>query len=354
MSKIFLDGFFGKIFINHDYNGIHNHCQYNVTKWIESLPDDCDVVGISFYENNYDSYLPIVNQVLTKTKKLLINISEPTNEYLLDFLEKNAGPKIKIFTDIVSNTEKVYDFKTKISWFISSTNYYAEYSWAKELLFKINTPRQWEPRSKFFDCLLGTKKKHRDIIQQFYNCSEFKDKIDFTYYESDPANGVWGSYHNINENFNDHIRFDTVDISPYAIVPYYVYNNSYYSIVAETTAFNSYNQYTEKVIKPILARRPFVAFCGQHYLRNLRSLGFKTFGDVIDIDGKTVIDESYDQEPDDLTRWQMAWKQVEELCTRDPILTYAQLQSILDYNLMHFVKTNWHQEILNELLMPFD
>lgn len=352
MSKIFLDGFFSEIFKKQDHTPIPHYCQHNLTNWIEALPDDCDVVGISFWKNDYDAYIPLINHLLNKTKKLLLNISEPTNEYLLDFIEKITNPKIKIFTDIVSNTEKVYNFKTNISWFISPTNYYAEYQWAKELLYNITTPRAWESRSKIFDCLLGTKKNHRDIIHSLYNKSKFKDKIDFTYYKDNPDDGVWGPYHRANESFIDHIRFDIFNLSQFAMVPYYVYNDSYYSIVAETTAFNSFNQYTEKIAKPIIARRPFVVFCGQHYLRNLQLLGFKTFSDIVDESGNLIIDESYDNEANDKVRWIMAWNQVEKLCAIDPITTLAHFQHILEHNAMHFFNTNWNQEIINELLMP--
>jgi hypothetical protein len=361
MSKIFLEHFFSEIFVDHDHNKISNYCQYNLTNWIETLPDDCDAIGISFYTNFYASYLPIIDKLLPKTKKLLLNISEPTDPYILKFINIISNKKIKIFTDIVTNDENSDNFKTKISWFVDSRNYYAQYQWAKDLTTKIELPRSWQPRSYMFDCLLGSRKNHRDIVHNLYLKSIYKNKVYFTYYKDDPAQGSWGDYYDKKNTFNNLYRFvpdinygGVVGMSLYAIIPYYIYNDSYYSIVAETTAFNSYNQYTEKVIKPILARRPFVAFCGQYYLRNLRSLGFKTFGDVIDIDGKTVIDESYDDEPNDRVRWQMAWNQVEQLCSKDPTLVYAQLQNILDYNLHHFLETNWHQEILNELLMPFD
>lgn len=350
MSKIYLERFFSAIFHKHPHTQIANYCQYNFTNWINFLPDDCDVVGISFYKNDYNSYIDIIDRVLIKTKKLLINISEPTTEYLLEFIEKIDNPKIRIFTDIIANTDKFYKFKTKVSWFIDSTNYYAEYDWAKNLLYEIQLPRSWQPRPKTFDCLLGSIKSHRNLIEKFYLQSSFKDKIDFNYYRTHPSYGIWNNGNQINFEINQ--RFGNVDISKFAIVPYYIYNNSYYSIVSETTAFNSFNQYTEKIAKPILARRPFVAFCGQYYLRNLRSLGFKTFGQIKDMDGNIILDESYDLEENNLKRWTMAWEQVEKMCLKDPVLTYAQFAEVLDYNVHHFLTTNWHQEILNELLTP--
>jgi hypothetical protein len=107
--------------------------------------------------------------------------------------------------------------------------------------------------------------------------------------------------------------------------------------VAETTAENSYNQYTEKVAKPIVAGRPFVAFAGQHYLANLRHLGFKTF--------ESVIDESYDSIANLRERMQAAWYQVEWLCAQDPAHIYGELHDVLQHNHEHFLSTDWHSTI---------
>ena len=104
-------------------------------------------------------------------------------------------------------------------------------------------------------------------------------------------------------------------------------------IVAETTAYNEYSQFTEKVAKPIVALRPFVAFCGQHYLKNLKRLGFQTFGDVID--------ETYDAVADAGQRFNLAWNQVEHLCQEDPQQILEKLLPTLEYNKNHFLSTDW-------------
>lgn len=60
------------------------------------------------------------------------------------------------------------------------------------------------------------------------------------------------------------------------------------SIVAETVTYPSGQQLftTEKIFRPILAGQPFITLASQGYLRNLRSLGYRTFSDIWD--------ESYD------------------------------------------------------------
>jgi hypothetical protein len=107
--------------------------------------------------------------------------------------------------------------------------------------------------------------------------------------------------------------------------------------VAETTTENSYNQYTEKVAKPIIAGRPFVVFAGQHYLSNLRHLGFKTF--------ESIVDQNYDSIANLRDRMQAAWTQVEWLCEQDPEHVYRELHDVLQHNRQHFLTTDWHKAI---------
>jgi hypothetical protein len=60
-------------------------------------------------------------------------------------------------------------------------------------------------------------------------------------------------------------------------IPHRVYQESWFSIVAESIVTNS-DFYTEKTAKALLGRRIFITFGPQHSLRVLRDNGFKTFG----------------------------------------------------------------------------
>ena len=71
------------------------------------------------------------------------------------------------------------------------------------------------------------------------------------------------------------------------------YNRTNFELVAECPPLNNFDDsfyLTEKTIKPIAMLHPFIIFAHHNHLSNLRSLGFRTFGDHID--------ESYDTEPD--------------------------------------------------------
>ena len=113
-----------------------------------------------------------------------------------------------------------------------------------------------------------------------------------------------------------------------------MYNNTAYSIVAETDADNSLSFFSEKTAKPLIARRLFVAFTGYRFLYNLRELGFKTFGDVID--------ESYDEIFNARERYQAAFYQVRRLCEMDQRMVLDKIKYILEHNHNHIMTTNWN------------
>ena len=329
--KIYLDGFFYQL------------CQYPKTaihfKNIDEIPNDCDIVAVSFYNNHWREYQQTIKELSTRTKKLLVNLSEPTpgNMKFVNFVDSINHNNVYLFSDVVFNTVPTANIETIVSWFIYSDNFYATQHWARERVAKLN--RAFD-RSKMFDCLLGKQRRHRNIIESYYKLSQHRDKIVFSYTGHEQP-GIW------DPDVDQHQLYwgpqpqpvDVVfpQVPRDALLPLNIYNQTYYSIVAETTTENSYNQYTEKVAKPIVASRPFVAFAGQNYLSNLRHLGFKTFS--------SVVDESYDSIADLNQRMQAAWSQVEWLCTQDPKQVYSELDSVLQHNYQHFLTTDWHQAI---------
>lgn len=112
-------------------------------------------------------------------------------------------------------------------------------------------------------------------------------------------------------------------------VPWEIYANSNYTIVAETNGIQLYYNPdhffpTEKTAKPLFAKRPFVVFSSANYLHNLRRLGFETFG--------SVIDESYDDIINDVDRWAAAWQATCDLAQQNPETVYKKLHRILEHN----------------------
>ena len=125
------------------------------------------------------------------------------------------------------------------------------------------------------------------------------------------------------------------------IVPCSIYNNCYYSLITETNAVNEFNFFTEKTVKPVLAKRLFVVIAGQGFLKTLKSYGFKTFD--------TVIDESYDLEPDHATRWTMALEQVRYLTTLDPTTVQEKIKEIVEHNRNLMLNYEWYDDLVIRL-----
>jgi hypothetical protein len=118
----------------------------------------------------------------------------------------------------------------------------------------------------------------------------------------------------------------TTHIGPYGsfFIPHRVYQESWFSIVAESIVRNS-DFYTEKTAKALLGRRVFITFGPQYSLKVLRDNGFKTFG--------AWIDESYDDEPDDEIRWSLAFEQVVRLINHPNLKSlHVQAQAVLEHN----------------------
>lgn len=118
----------------------------------------------------------------------------------------------------------------------------------------------------------------------------------------------------------------TTHVSPYGsfFIPHRVYQESWFSIVAESIVTNC-DFYTEKTAKALLGRRVFITFGPQHSLKVLRDNGFKTFG--------AWIDESYDNEPDDEIRWGLAFEQIVRLINHPSLKSlHVQAQAVLEHN----------------------
>lgn len=80
------------------------------------------------------------------------------------------------------------------------------------------------------------------------------------------------------------------------------YDNTWYSLVVETTQNPGTWFMTEKVFKPIAYYHPFLVFGQEGILKRLQQIGFETFPEIFD--------ESYDQESDNQRRLEMVCKQV--------------------------------------------
>ena len=207
-----------------------------------------------------------------------------------------------------------------------------------------------KPKKFYFDALLGMSKPHRDFVYQKIQ-SKYQDKI-YTRRQvvkeslvKAIENNHWNWPRGADiipetdtENWfsGNQIQFADMTTNVSNIVPVDIYNYTCYSIVTETFYLSDFVMLTEKTAKPLIAKRLFVMFAGLGYLAHLHRLGFQTFG--------SIIDESYDLEPDDITRWTRAFEQVEYLCNQPQEEILQKIQPVLEHNYNLFVGRDWTAE----------
>ena len=122
-------------------------------------------------------------------------------------------------------------------------------------------------------------------------------------------------------------NFDRFPMEDDFFSPYHYYENSLISIVSETNFYSDVIHLTEKTMKPIMFKHPFIILGSWRSLYHLKSMGFKTFSDLWD--------ESYDEEHDHNKRLNM----IVDLCKSISIKTPAEklelsekMKPIVEYN----------------------
>lgn len=239
--------------------------------------------------------------------------------------------------------------KQFMDWFETSTYFYRH--WLPEILTRL---RPYDIKYRAFDILLGRKKLHRDELFKHTKENPYLGIITYfddhnTCLSNDPNQWIWEhtgvKMLNRPEWTVDRVNYYGHDMSLSQIIPINVYNQTAYSVVAETCFHDNFAFFTEKTSKPIIAKRLFVMFAGQGYLANLKKLGFKTFS--------SVIDESYDQEPDALVRWHQAWQQMCWLANQPQAEILNKIRPIVEHNFNHIMSTNWAENFRIEFEKDF-
>lgn len=127
-----------------------------------------------------------------------------------------------------------------------------------------------------------------------------------------------------------------------------LWQSALWHVVTETVFYEEKQHLTEKIFKPIVARRPFILLGAQHNLAYLREYGFKTFD--------RWIDESYDSEPDPEKRTAMVVEELNKLCMKSKEelkAMYWEMLPTLEYNHTHMYG-EFKNIIVNELVDNFE
>ena len=254
-----------------------------------------------------------------------------------------------IIKSIVKDKIISYDIK---SFGFNSSFYNLKYITDETFLSEIETEKT---PSKLFCCPMGLKKISRvNLIQKLYDRKFIKD-LDTI----DDDDLGWVSLNSEKRIFKDDIflyfkgyievggifddtRFFEAGVNEEQAQAFYAMKDIikdsfiYLSVESEMDDFNIWednsegnlfhwmekncSRFTEKIMIPILFKKPFLNLGPLNGLKILKSYGFKTFD--------TIIDESYDTEVDLDKRMDMVLDELERLSKIDLV----ELTPILDYN----------------------
>lgn len=287
---------------------------------------------------------------LANGNNVVVNLLQPGVMYennnvwrtVVDFMNEWQGMAVAFRSNLVPLKKCNVAFQYTNDMFFTGPRLYQENPKCKELLSQL-VPVKDKITNKSWDLLLGEASENKDWLYDAINNHPVVDKTFLTYFGKDTTKGFWSEHvvrpkkHTaetlgpLENRFNTQVRCsDLFDPT--------IYNMTYYSAMIETTIHNDFAMFSEKEAKPIIAKRPFVIFGAWRQLEAFRSLGFKTFFEVID--------ESYDLVEDKHKRWQKALDSMNALTKLDPIEVYKSLQGVLEHNKKHFETHEW-QRCLN-------
>lgn len=195
-------------------------------------------------------------------------------------------------------------------------------------------------RNFLFDCLCGSRRVHRDYVMLALDKHNLLEQSIATYRDVFSGGDCITTPERVQNEFPDlKVKWpyispnlneswevsNNIDKSISGLVPWEIYNRTYYSILVETLGSGRTFLAAEKVGKCLYGRRLFVHFGAAHFLKYLRSLGFETFD--------SILDERYDDmAKDDVRRWRMAFDQVLWLSKQNHQHVLQKVKPILDHN----------------------
>lgn len=229
-------------------------------------------------------------------------------------------------------------------------------------------------------CLMGgARRAHRiklfqylkqqnllDLVRTNFGISFFpgtKSKIDVSanVEQASAINAVYSHPHRSNQDFFNSSRLSPImELASIPVEPYHdpvlegtideFYGHFAVDIVTETMFHSPQVHLSEKTLRPLFLKSPFVMLAARGTLALLRSCGFRTFGDFWD--------EDYDNIADPHVRFLVCCRIIKDTCSK-PLhelrLMRDEMQAILDHN--HEVLVDYTQSKmlhLYKLIDPYD
>ena len=284
---------------------------------------------------------------LDRDNSVLVKLFQPGVMYqrndrwctVVDFMNEWQGKPVRFQSNLVPLKPCHVDFQYTNDMFFTGPRLYQQNEMCAGLIDKL-LPTAVKRVEKSWDLLLGEASDNKDFLHDAIRNHPVIDRTFLTYFGKDTTKGYWSRHvvrpkkHTaetlgpLANRFNTQIRCsDLIDPE--------IYNQTHYTAMIETTIHNDFAMFSEKEAKPIVAQRPFIIFGAWRQLEAFRSLGFKTFFEVID--------ESYDLIEGKGERWRRALDSMLALCQRDPSEVYHKLREVLAHNKNHFENRAWER-----------
>jgi len=278
-------------------------------------------------------------------------------------LFNDIKPNEFFFAVGVPNGQEFYDgLRAKYDWkdrFIILGSHQFEYFISRFSRLRNEFRQEYEvrPKEKLFVCFNKLHRKHR---LQLLAESIRNGWLDKSYYSFEGGWPEWidmadtwpiseadkQAILSIKDKFPLRLNITEERPNPVEVFPedLVYHQNSYFSVVTETI-FSKFDPkdtlltymdtlfLSEKVYKPFALKHPFILFGWPGSLRMLRDRGYKTF--------HPFINESYDDEHDDVIRFQMILdeiKRLEQFTTAQWIEWQNNVKNIVEYN-YEFIST---------------
>lgn len=279
-----------------------------------SSTHDYKIAVIEFDYMKPRNFVSLANKFINCDLVLVYSIeASPT---IIDLVKRFDLPNFIFVMNAVLNF-KLTSAKlvSQMPWISSTANFYLES--LKHVLEK--KLKAFANKPYMFDVIYGRPREHRTFVKahlpegtnQFYQTPYFSvsdnNQVNQSY--NFDQGDLWEDEIVLSTDIDTECRYYNEQMHIGQVLPFKIYNKTAYSLTCETSTDNRFSFFTEKIAKPIIAHRLFIVISGQHYLKNLRSLGFQTF------DG--IIDESYDSVEDQSQRWTMAVEQAILLSQQD-------------------------------------
>lgn len=244
----------------------------------------------------------------------------------------NLDDRVKVISPVDGNDPRLFMYPW---WF----------AWQQEVESEVNFYQYLTQTDKkyVFDAMLGLPRPRRIWIAnriQSAQQEKFLWAIGTPWIDPTTRENFIQGHHLHNDQLSSFVEYNNKghQCTNCTLMPYKVYNQSWFSIISDTPGYGIGPALTEKTGNCLQGLRLFINFGDAGLLKTLHKLGYKTF----DI----VIDESYDSITDEQQRFNTAWLQVEYLLQQDPVEIYNKVFPILEHNRQVFMDMDYSKNLI--------